>query len=70
MVEMLVKHGAPVDITNNSHETPLFIASSNGYADIAELLLQHKASANHKNGNSDTPLNMALHNKYGVRIFA
>jgi ankyrin repeat protein len=66
MVEMLVTLGAPVEVTSNRHETPLFIAATNGYADIAELLLKNKASVNHKNSSNDTPLNIALHNKYVI----
>ena len=38
MVELLLRHGANVDVKDRFNRTPEDLAASNGYADIVELL--------------------------------
>jgi hypothetical protein len=48
IVELLIAHGAYVNATNNSGDSPLYIAVGNGYKDMAELLIAHGADLNYK----------------------
>ena len=43
MIQRLLDHGAKVDEENEEGETPLMIASSNGYLDVVRILLEHGA---------------------------
>lgn len=60
MVNLLVKHGAKVDVADRRSVTPLHIASS---AEVAEALLAHGANVNAINKWGRTP----LHVKVGFR---
>ena len=44
MAELLIAHGADINIANNEGDTPLHYAVTNGHMDIAELLKHHGAT--------------------------
>ena len=66
-VEALVNAGALLDLRDNRHRTPLFLAVYRGYFDIAKMLLEHGADPNKYEGldkfvitSIRTPLHIAL----------
>lgn len=59
LVEVLLKHGADVNATNNNDHwgtTPLHAAAHGNQRAIAELLIAHGADIHAKNLNGRTPL--------------
>lgn len=50
LVEMLLKHGADVEVPDGAGLTSLFYAVEGGHSDIVALLLQAKASIEHSTG--------------------
>ncbi|MBU0550918.1 ankyrin repeat domain-containing protein [Myxococcota bacterium] len=61
MVELLVAHGADIDVKDNQGYTPLFIAVNSGFKEIALHLVQRRASADEPAHNGMTPLWAAIH---------
>lgn len=59
MVELLLKHGAKVDVRTEWGNTPLLLAAPSGNAAVAALLLKHGADVNAKNQLFNTALHMA-----------
>lgn len=51
--------GIDIDILSKSAETPLWLASSNGWMVTAAKLIEHGAEVNSKNNRSETPLIVA-----------
>ncbi|KAG4106643.1 ankyrin repeat-containing domain protein, partial [Neocallimastix lanati (nom. inval.)] len=45
IVKLLLKKGSPINIYDNNFFTPLYLASFNGFYEIAELLLENGASS-------------------------
>ncbi|XP_045111870.1 palmitoyltransferase AKR1-like [Portunus trituberculatus] len=58
-VEQLLKEGVDPRVTDNKERSPLHIAASKGYAEIARLLLQHGADPNQKDAIGNTALHLA-----------
>ena len=58
-VQLLIRHGADVDARDDTHSTPLHLASSKECAVTADLLIRHGADVNAQNGNQSTPLHLA-----------
>ncbi|CAG0910911.1 unnamed protein product, partial [Cyprideis torosa] len=56
IVELLIKHGADVNILSTSGNTPLIVACTNGHADVVRVLLKHGANREVHNENGHTPL--------------
>lgn len=55
----LIEEGISPDVVNESHETPLYIASNNGNYEIAEYLVKHGATIDIPNDKGWTPLIVA-----------
>ena len=58
-VRLLIDHGADVTAQNETHSTPLHLASSFGSAETVRLLIEHGADVTAKDGNHRTPLHLA-----------
>ena len=58
-MQLLIKHGADVTARNDTHSTPLHLASSKGSAESVDLLIQHGSDVNAKDVNQSTPLHLA-----------
>jgi ankyrin repeat protein len=59
-VQVLLSFGADVTVRDDTHSTPLHLASSRGSPEIARLLTEHGADVNAQDGNHKTPLLLAL----------
>jgi ankyrin repeat protein len=55
-VKFLLAHGADVNVRDTADQTPLHIAASFNYKDVAELLLAYGADVNAKDNKGITPL--------------
>ena len=58
-MRLLLQHGADVTALDDTHSTPLHLASSKGSAETVELLIQHGAFVNAQNEFRSTPLHLA-----------
>ena len=52
-VECLLKNGADLKIRDSNGDTPLLVAASLGFVDIAKKLIENKANVNEKNPTSE-----------------
>jgi len=59
-VKLLLVHGADVNVRDTADQTPLHIAASFNYKEVAELLLAHGADVNAKDNKGMTPLHDAV----------
>ena len=59
VVRLLLEHGAEVDAKNESGETALMVAASNGYEKNVTLLLEHGADADLRNADGKTARELA-----------
>jgi len=59
VAELLIKHGAKINLRGNDRETLLHLAVANGNIRIAKLFLEHKAEVNAIDGFRNTPLHYA-----------
>ncbi|HEX5222304.1 MAG TPA: ankyrin repeat domain-containing protein [Verrucomicrobiae bacterium] len=64
MVELLLKHGAPVDAIGGNNRTALHRAAERGFLSVTELLLSAKANPNAKDDMDWTPLTLAVANRF------
>jgi ankyrin repeat protein len=60
IVQLLLAHGAEVDIKNGEGRTPLHYAASLGRTEVIKLLLDHGANINAADTRSDTILHYAV----------
>ena len=60
IVQLLIQHGADVTAQDNTHSTPLHLASSKGSGKTVELLLKHGANVDALDGRHSTPLHLAV----------
>ena len=58
-VRLLIRHGADVAARDDTHSTPLHLASSKRSAKTVNILIHHGADVNAQNGNRSTPLHIA-----------
>lgn len=58
VTELLVKHGASVNVADLWKFTPLHEAAAKGKCEIVRLLLRHGADPNKKNRDGSTPLDL------------
>ncbi len=59
-VKFLLAHGADANVRDTADQTPLHIAASASYKDLAELLLAHGADVNAQDNKGGTPLYNAV----------
>jgi ankyrin repeat protein len=59
IVELLIAHGADINMPNYDDNTPLHIATMGGNIEIVELLIARGADINLPNYDEDTPLHIA-----------
>lgn len=59
ITDLLIRHGANVNATQQSGVTPLHSAAHNGKVDIIKLLIDHGANVDAMTEDSKTPLDMA-----------
>ena len=57
---LLLNDGADVTSRDDTHSTPLHLASLNGSPEIVRLLIDHGADVNAQDRNHNTPLFLAL----------
>ena len=62
IVQLLLDHGAQVDIQGNDGTSALMKASFEGHTDVVQLLLDHGAQVNIQNNNGLTALMCAVNN--------
>jgi ankyrin repeat protein len=60
MVEVLLIHGAEVNVQDNGGDTPLHDAARRGQKDIVELLLAKGADTNARDNSGRTPADEAV----------
>jgi ankyrin repeat protein len=58
-VRLLLRHGADVEAQDESHSTPLHMASSLGIPEIVQLLIEHGSDVNIEDCSHRTPLHHA-----------
>jgi ankyrin repeat protein len=61
VVQVLLRHGLPVNVQDSTNYTPLILASYYGHRDVAQCLLEHGADVDWLDGDGDTPLNSAAY---------
>ena len=59
-VQILLEHGAGVTAWDDTHSTPLHLASSSDSPKIVRLLIKHGADVNALDGNNKMPLHLAV----------
>ena len=57
--QLLIKHGADVKARDETHSTPLHMASSSGFPLLVALLIEHGADPTAKDHRHRTPLHLA-----------
>ncbi|XP_031619380.1 ankyrin repeat domain-containing protein 50-like [Contarinia nasturtii] len=60
VVDLLIKHGADVNVINNTGWTPINVAAREGHQQIVELLIEAAADFNFPNNDGETPLYSAV----------
>jgi ankyrin repeat protein len=60
IVQVLIRHEADVNASDETHSTLLHLASSKGCVESVKLLIQHGADVNAKNGEQSTPAHLAV----------
>lgn len=63
MAEILIRHGADVNIRRNAEISALYDSAMNDRKDIAELLIENGADVDIRNGWKDTPLHVASYER-------
>ena len=66
IVDLLIKRGAKVNVTNMGDDTPLHNAAQNGHVSIIKKLVQQKCNINVVNEHGNTPLHYACFGQYAV----
>jgi len=59
IVQVLIWHGADVTARDETHSTPLHLASSKGSSGTVKLLIRHGADVNARDRSHSTPLHLA-----------
>ena len=64
IIELLLKHGADINITDAYNWTALMFAARNGHSETVKLLIDNKADIKAINHNSDTAKTLAEKNNH------
>ncbi len=64
MVELLVENNASVYKANSRKETPLMVASKNGFEDLVRLLVSLGSKTDYKDNDGNTALHLSIINKF------
>src|SRR6201996_5865555 len=67
VIRLLLEHGADVSARDDTHSTPLHLASSNGNNDAVKLLIRHGADVNAQDERHMTPLHRAASSRLAFR---
>ncbi|XP_028174162.1 integrin-linked protein kinase homolog pat-4 [Ostrinia furnacalis] len=59
IVEMLMRRGARINVTNMGDDTPLHLAAAHGHRPIVQMLLQNRVDVNFTNEHGNSPLHYA-----------
>lgn len=59
IVEMLIKRGARINVTNMGDDTPLHLSAAHGHRPVVQLLLQNRVDVNFTNEHGNSPLHYA-----------
>ena len=62
MVQLLLRHGANVNATDNNHQSALMFAAVNGHLQVAELLIQNGADLKQKDEDGNNSLMLSVMN--------
>ena len=65
VVQLLLYHGANVNVHDNDRNTPLHFAASEGHPEVVRVLLEHKADVNAMNKEGLTPLHRTFERRRG-----
>lgn len=68
MTELLVKHGAVVNVADLWKFTPLHEAAAKGKYEICKLLLRHGADPLKKNRDGNTPLDLVKEGDSDIQV--
>ena len=68
VAELLVKHGAVVNVADLWKFTPLHEAAAKGKYDICKLLLKHGADPLRKNRDGNTPLDLVKEGDTDIQV--
>ena len=66
-IRLLLEHGADVTTRDNTHSTPLHVASSKGNGEAVRLLIRHGAEVNAQDGRRRTPLHRAASSRLAFK---
>ena len=58
-MQLLIRNGADVTARDDTHSTPLHLASAKGCSETVDLLIKHGANVNAQNVKQATPLHLA-----------
>jgi ankyrin repeat protein len=65
-VQLLIRNGADVAARDNTHSTPLHLASSKRSAEAVDILIRHGSDLNAQNKNQSTPLHLAASSRLAL----
>ena len=68
VVDILLRHGAHVDVRNNDGRTALMEAARNGHAPVVDQLLRREADVDADNGDGETALMEAIRNGHALIV--
>ena len=66
VVDLLIKRGAKINVTNMGDDTPLHNAAQNGHVNIIKVLVKNKCNINVVNEHGNTPLHYSCFGQYAV----
>ena len=65
-MRQLIRHGADVAARDDTHSTPLHLASSKRSAETVDILIRNGADVNAQNANRSTPLHLAASSRLAL----
>lgn len=65
-MQLLIRHRADVAARDNTHSTPLHLASSKGSAEAVDILIRNRSDVNARNRDQSTPLHLAASSRLAL----